>query len=175
MKREVKTLNELKAIIKEEFRCLDLPLEMSCFSDNVMTYTQVNQGKVLIEVNVIADDTYIKTLTVLELLSLKRIGYLSFKTYSEEQVIDSLQYTPNEDQSTTFTADSEGEELITALIDSDGDELHLVKTKDGAYMLRFRDVFFQGGFYLTEEAVDELQIDFDMIHQFLPSEEDEEL
>ena len=107
--------------------------------------------------------------------SLKRIGYLSFKTYSEEQVIDSLQYTPNEDQSTTFTADSEGEELITALIDSDGDELHLVKTKDGAYMLRFRDVFFQGGFYLTEEAVDELQIDFDMIHQFLPSEEDEEL
>ncbi len=42
-------------------------------------------------------------------------------------------------------------------------------------MLRFRDVFFQGGFYLTEEAVDELQIDFDMIHQFLPSEEDEEL
>ncbi len=81
MKREVKTLNELKAIIKEEFRCLDLPLEMSCFSDNVMTYTQVNQGKVLIEVNVIADDTYIKTLTVLELLSLKRIGYFSFYTY----------------------------------------------------------------------------------------------
>ena len=70
---------------------------------------------------------------------------------------------------------NEGEELITHLMDSDGDVLQLIKLDDGKYMLRFKDVFFHGAFFLTQEAVDELQMDFDIIHQYLPCELEEEV
>jgi hypothetical protein len=65
---------------------------------------------------------------------------------------------------------NEGEETVTHLVDSDGDVLQLIKFDDGKYMLRFKDVFFNGAFFLTQESVDELQMDFDAIHQYLPCE-----
>ena len=73
IKRELEVIKSINKIAK-----------FSCFGDSIITYS-LKDGAINHEFNIIADDTFFYEMTIIDLLSLKRITYFSHSIYFDNK------------------------------------------------------------------------------------------
>lgn len=94
MKREQTTIEDIRESLAKS-NLLNQVVEIDCYSDSIITYTH-KENEFFLEVNVIADATFVKRMTVQELISQNPIGYFHYGIYLSDELTESMQYTTNQ-------------------------------------------------------------------------------